>query len=89
MRMQVRKIDKFCELICLQIFHDLFCIMVAFSVNYLTRDKVCNGESAIFRSISYVIFYISFNNHIFFTQIITVIKASEPLHGFYINKLTP
>ena len=65
-------------------------------MNYLTRDNVCNGES--FRCISFVISYISLKKHIFYTQIITVIKASEgqkdklttlSLHGYYINKLTP
>ena len=56
-----------------------FVLWVAISVYYLTRDKVCNGESV--SSISFVIFYCGLlyklKQYIFFTQIITVINSSD------------
>ena len=55
-----------------------FVLWVAIPVNYLTRNKVCNDIRR--GSISFVIFYISLNRfkqYIFFSQIITAMKASE------------
>ena len=56
-----------------------FVLWDAISVYYLTRDKVCNGESV--SSISFVVFYCrilyKLKQYIFFTPIITVIKSSD------------
>ena len=78
--MHVKNIDNVCISICLQIFHDLFLLWVAIFVNYLTRDKVCNGEC--FGSISFVIFSISLNNTYFSLILLHTLPDSDSISRF-------